>query len=281
MWEMVMGQLAILLNLLLVIAFLQWRQGREVLGGMALGAAIALKLTGWPLVLWLAAERRWKAVLATAGSTIGFNLLALTYLPWTDLLKYYREVGPLASQLYAWNALNISVFGLTGMMFRGCATRAIQGLSVSPLVEAPALVFPLGALLLLALCGLAWWGLSRADLPGKCRYDVGFAVFTCLSIVSNPVAWAFSLPMALIPVWVLWRLLAEAPDPLPWWGLGGVAVCLVFPQIFLEKILGYVYDPAPVPFLIGLVLLIPLAGVIGLGMLLIRQARLSQACEGT
>ena len=61
------GTLTPVLLLLLTVAW-RWRDRRWIVG-LSLAIAISLKLFLWPLVVWLAATRRWAAAVATVGST--------------------------------------------------------------------------------------------------------------------------------------------------------------------------------------------------------------------
>ena len=88
---------SILVTLLIAVA---WRyRERVVIAGLAVGAAIALKLFVWPLVIWLAATRRWKAAAVAAAS--GFGMIAALLgghrLPWHRALPGpARRADPVA-----------------------------------------------------------------------------------------------------------------------------------------------------------------------------------------
>lgn len=91
-----LGTFTPLLILALAIAW-RWRD-RRLVPGVAIGAAIALKLFVWPLVVWLAATRRWLeaavATLVAAGVTLGawavLGFEGLTVYP--ELLRRLADV---------------------------------------------------------------------------------------------------------------------------------------------------------------------------------------------
>jgi hypothetical protein len=79
------GQAYLLTFLLLVLAVVAIGRRRDVVGGVGLGAALALKMTGWPLAILLLWRRRWGYLAAFAGTAA---LLALVLLPVTGLTSW-------------------------------------------------------------------------------------------------------------------------------------------------------------------------------------------------
>lgn len=73
------------LVLLVAIAW-RWRD-RAVVAGAAIGAGMAVKFFLWPLVVWLAATRRFLAAAVACGVALGSVLLMV---PFTDVTEYVR-----------------------------------------------------------------------------------------------------------------------------------------------------------------------------------------------
>lgn len=55
---------------------------------MAIGAAVVLKLFLWPLLVWLAATRRWKAAACAAGAAVGLALVSWAVIGFRGLRDY-------------------------------------------------------------------------------------------------------------------------------------------------------------------------------------------------
>jgi alpha-1,2-mannosyltransferase len=106
-----LGTFTPLLVLALAIAW-RWR-ARRLVPGIAIGAAIALKLFVWPLAIWLAATRRWlEAAVATlfaagvtlgAWAAIGFDGLSV----YPELLRRLADV--VADRGYSLVALGVEL----------------------------------------------------------------------------------------------------------------------------------------------------------------------------
>src|SRR5262249_20722017 len=92
--ELWLGQLSSCLLLLLLGAWFALRVEKDFLGGAMLGGLIALKLTAWPIVIFLALRRRWNGVIAAASVLVAANLLAMAVLGLGCVKNYYLEVGP-------------------------------------------------------------------------------------------------------------------------------------------------------------------------------------------
>jgi len=85
------GNLTILLALLIAVA---WRyREREYLSGMAVGAAIALKVFPWPVIIWMLACRRYRAAATGAAVACGSLLLVLPFTTVGDYLRLLDQLG--------------------------------------------------------------------------------------------------------------------------------------------------------------------------------------------
>lgn len=83
------------LLVLLVAAVWRWRDRRWISGG-ALALAMSLKLFPWPLVVWLAATRRWAAALIAVGAATTYTLVAWAAIGFAGLGVYPDLIRRLA-----------------------------------------------------------------------------------------------------------------------------------------------------------------------------------------
>lgn len=187
LWPQVLGEIrvahySLILCLLVAVA---WRmRARNLMPGLAIGAAIAVKFFVWPLVLWLAALRRYRD--AALAAVLGAASLLLV-LPFTSPIAYLRMLRELGA---AYNQDSYSPYGL-----------AVQ--AGAPSIAGSALTLVLG----LGLLGLAFRRRSFALVIGS-------------ALVLSPIAWLdyyalLALPLAIAaptfrPIWLL---------PLVTWGM--------------------------------------------------------------
>ena len=164
---------SILVTLFIAVA---WRyRERVVFAGLAVGAAIALKLFVWPLVIWLAATRRWKAAGVAAAS--GFGMIAVSWA-----VIGFRGVGRYPGLLDELTRLRLDVsHSLTSIgaglgLSRGAAT---------------AVAVAVGAVLVAACVRAARNSADAASL--MLALSAGLAVL--------PIVWQHhSLPAFLVPL---------------------------------------------------------------------------------
>lgn len=163
---------SILVTLLIAVA---WRyRERVVIAGLAVGTAIALKLFVWPLVIWLAATRRWKAAAVAAAS--GFGMIALSWA-----VISFRGIGRYPSLLDELTRLRLDVsHSLTSIgaglgLSRGAAT---------------AVAVVVGAVLVVACIRAARNSADAASL--MLALSAGLAVL--------PIVWQHHLLVLLVPL---------------------------------------------------------------------------------
>lgn len=207
LWQ---GQINLLLFILFVLAWLAFRQGKEVLTGVLLGTTIAVKLLAWPLVLFLLLQRRWRGVLAAGSVLAGANALSLALLGWEGLSHYYLKIGPAIAQLYVRFYFNLSLWSVGHRLFSGVG-KQLPGETDpvgAPLYYAPQ--FAQGASLVIVLTVLAtslWlaWKSHQADTQ--------FCLLLCISILVSPAAWQGYLLVTLLPIVIVFRRLRETGFP--------------------------------------------------------------------
>jgi alpha-1,2-mannosyltransferase len=191
--QTLLGQMYAFILLLHVIGWRAYVHRRDALAGVALGLAMILKLSGWPIGLLMLAQRRWSAVRWAVGSAV---IVALATLPavgldaWRDFLLQAvpRTLHSASATLTAYQDTR----GFWQHLFRYDAT-----LNPNPLLDAPALAS------LLTLGTIA--GSSLALVRGTRTACVGFAAAVALTELLSPAAEQYHYVVMLLPLAVLWR----------------------------------------------------------------------------
>lgn len=257
--DLKLGQLGMPLVVLLVGAFVALRERRDGLGGVALGLAVALKLTGWPLIGWLLLERRFRAVGVALFTAVAMNLVTVPLVGFPTLVSYYLKIGPETGALNRGSVYNFALLTLGHRLFEGTDFTVLTGFVAPPLVSAPGLAAPFG-LLALAVVGVATTVVAmRKGGTEEDRFDVGFALFTCFAVIANPLAWYCGLAMLVLPLWVALRLLVRPADhPVV---LGALAApAILVPPGALGALMGLGAHEGQIPFAVALLAEVPLVG---------------------
>jgi hypothetical protein len=189
LWPEVLGEVRVshLTPALALLAAIAWRS-RETHGvpGTALGVATSLKLLMWPLVVWLAATRRFRDVVVAVTVAAASLLLVL---PFTGLGTYARVLARLG------RAFDQDSYTVFGMLVQAGAPEA-AGRAATVLVGGTLLV-------------------------GTWRYR-SFTLAIAAALALSPIVWLDYFALAAVPLavhrprlaWV-WFL------PLLTWGLEG------------------------------------------------------------
>lgn len=167
-----LGALSLPLTLLIALA---WRRrAHPPTSGTALGAAIALKLFLWPLLIWLIATRRFQTVVATV-ATAGI----LIVLPWAAL-------------------------GFAGMATYPYMLHMLSSIEAPESYTIAAIAAKAGFSWRLSELGTYVVGLSLftvALIVGNRRYDKrAFSVTLIAALVLSPIVWNHYFALLLIPV---------------------------------------------------------------------------------
>lgn len=260
--DLYLGQFTICLLLLLIGAWIALREERNLFGGALLGGLIALKLTAWPLVLFLLLRRKWDGALAAGTVVIAANLLAMAVLGVDRMKEYYFKIGPAVASIYRSHDVNFSTWTFSQRLFAGTGYNFVSPpLWASPSLARLCLWFAPATVLLLGL----WLALKARD------FDTSFGLLTGASILLNPIAWAHYLILASIPIMIIARKLQVERFPRR-------ITHLAFTLWLMLSIAGTTYSYAAmrfaaktapnglmvVPFAAGLLTLFPVAALAGL-----------------
>jgi hypothetical protein len=165
---------------LALLVALGWRH-RDRLAAVAgaIGTAVVLKVFLWPIVIWLAVTRRWRAALGAAGVAAGLALLSWAVIGFRGLADYpalLRSLSDLeAEESYSAFAL-LTTAGL-------------------PTLAARSLVVAASAALLV----LAWRAAHGAATdPERDRRSLTFAL--AAGFVLTPILWLHYLVLLVVPI---------------------------------------------------------------------------------
>jgi hypothetical protein len=168
------GALGPVLALLVALA---WRYRKRVpAAAAALGTAVALKVFLWPLLVWLAATRRWTAAVGGAAVALGLALASWAVIGFDGLVDYPQ----LLRRLSSFEAENsYSVFA--ALVAAGASEAVAHGLVV--LASAAVLV-------------LAWRAGSSADDGDRRAFTLALAA----AFVLTPILWLHYLVLLVVPI---------------------------------------------------------------------------------
>src|SRR5574341_155745 len=117
--ELLLGQLNALLLVLLIGAWLSLRSEKDFRGGLLVGGAIAIKLIAWPILVFLAVRRKWRAACAATMLPVTANLAASLLMGFDRVVRYYLDIGMAVSRLYHANEFNFSLWTIGWRVFEG------------------------------------------------------------------------------------------------------------------------------------------------------------------
>ncbi|HEY7371879.1 MAG TPA: glycosyltransferase 87 family protein [Polyangia bacterium] len=268
-----LGQWSILLATMVAEAHRAHEEGRSGRAGAWLGAAAAMKLTplvflGFLLGFLLGspvgspAPRRRRAPLAFAGALLLACLIAFPFGRLDPWVAFFRDAG---KNTAGWQTFWHNTLSLNGLFARAL----VGGPFATPFVAAPRLA---RALLLAASAGLIGaaflLGRPRRREPGPggpavegCR----FALWAVLAVVLNPLAWAHTAVILVLPaVLVLRAADDDALAPRARRRVRALVAAALVALTVPKETLYLLVEPLPSPPLRGLLLSLHLGGALAL-----------------
>jgi len=167
------GTLTPVLLLLVAVAW-RWRDTFWVAGG-AVGVAISLKLFLWPLVVWLAATRRWAAALGAAGLAVAMTFAAWAAIGWAGLSDYPELVRRLADVVQD-RGYSLVALGVEAGLSEGVA-EALPWLVGLPLLAGVVMV-------------------ARRDADDR----MAFSLAMVAAIALTPIVWLHYFALLIVPL---------------------------------------------------------------------------------
>ncbi len=222
--DLLFGQMNLVLLLCLTGAWLCLRADQDKRGGALLGAAIALKMMGWPIVIFLFWQRRWRAFFSASGVFLGAQLVALYLVGRSGLTDYYLHKAPAVTKIYDHFYSNYSVWSLCLRWFEGTRQSIYPSLIAPPLLDfgSHARWLAAAGVLLVLLAG--WYQARQAR-----SFDTAFSLLLCASLLVNPIAWDHYMLLTLIPLTITLRQSWEKKTQINWTILSALLIALPSP----------------------------------------------------
>lgn len=220
-WQLILGQLNLLLLGLLTAAWVLARQGRGRGAGVFLGVATALKLFPGFLFFHFLLRRQWRVLAAGAVTVVGVLLLTELLLGPGIHRTYVGDVLPQTSSFRAsWR--NLSLVGLGHKLFD--PSHPAPGLQVVPLARSPLLAQAASLAGLAAMLAVLTWVVPRGQTRQDEDLAFGLAVIAMLLVC--PIVWDHYFLLLLLPLPLLWLRLPRADWA--WWAfcLALLILCL-------------------------------------------------------
>ncbi len=226
-----LGQAYILLLFLYTLALRGFLRGENWLLGLSLALLLMLKSAGWPLLLLLLLQRRWRAL----GFTLaGIALILVGGLPWIGLDSWRAYVLALPDiGRGPWTA---SIFYQTTNSLWQHLFRYDPQWNPGAVADLPALAAVLALLSAGAALAVTMW-CARRDRP----LDLVFAAFVTLAVLLAPVGEQHHHTVLLLPLAVVLARIGQAGPSRPtiaqWleWALAAVALILLAKYVDLRN----------------------------------------------
>jgi len=185
--QMFVGQMYAFVLLLHAFGLRAFERGNDAVTGAALGIAMMLKLSGWPIVVLLLLRRRWQALYWVAATAAAVFLLTL---PWVGIDAWREAVFVQMPASAALPAAKLSAYqtvsGLWQHLFRYDAVYNPQ-----PMADLPWLAVAGTLLTTLAACA----ALLRPGLSPQVQY----AGAMVLTVLLSPLAEQYHYMLVLLP----------------------------------------------------------------------------------
>jgi hypothetical protein len=191
--QFLLGQVYSLLLLLHVIAWRAYSRRQDALAGIALGLAMVLKLSGWPIGLLMLAERRWTAVWSSLVTGIG---AAVITLPWVGIEAWRTFLFVAVPQALRRPSATLTAYQDTAGFWQHWL-RYDAHLNPHPVFNAPALADILTIGIAAAAC------ITLIARPR--RTSLSFAAAVALVELLSPAAEQYHYIVLLLPLSVLWH----------------------------------------------------------------------------
>jgi hypothetical protein len=191
--QFLLGQMYAFMLLLHVIGWRAYTRRQDALAGIALGLAMALKLSGWPIGLLMLAQRRWTAVWSSIVTGIG---AAAFTLPWAGIDAWRTFLLVAVPRALHRPSATLSAYQDTGGFWQHWL-RYDSNLNPHPLLDAPALASILTAVTAVGAC--------MALVASRRAAHIRFAAAVALVELLSPAAEQYHYIVLLLPIGVLWH----------------------------------------------------------------------------
>jgi hypothetical protein len=188
-----LGQLYALLLLLHAVGWRAYTRGHDATAGTALGLAMVLKVSGWPIGLLMIAQRRWTAVGWAIVAALG---VAIVTLPWVGVDAWRAEVLTGVPKVLGWSEATLTAYQDTSGFWQHWFRYDAQ-FNPSPIIDAPWLATILTSTTTVIAC--------TALVVRKCPTYARFGAAVALTEVLSPAAEQYHYTVLLLPLAILWH----------------------------------------------------------------------------
>jgi hypothetical protein len=195
-----LGQMYACLLLLHVVGWRAYLKHRDARAGIALGVAMVLKVSGWPVCLLMFAQRRWIAVRWVIATAFAISLLSV---PWVGIAAWRTFLVGEIPRTLRWGAATLTAYQDTTGFWQHLF-RYVPKLNPAPVFDAPLLATALTLASTLAACLILIAGMRSTSLK--------FVAAVALSELLSPVAEQYHYIILLLPLAVLWHTAYESRD---------------------------------------------------------------------
>ncbi len=193
------GQLSGVIGFFYFVGWRAARRGEDVLAGLALGAACTMKLFPGVVIILFLMMRRWRAVIAAGAVYLAIAASMTARFGVVSWRQFAARQGPIAD-LWMGSIQNQSIHGVLSHLFHPVCVGG-----PSPVLRSATAI----ALLVSAgLLGLSGWLAWRT--AGTNGFDVSYALFVVLSVVTSQWTWEHYAIIYVLPILILGATLARA-----------------------------------------------------------------------
>ncbi|HET9217673.1 MAG TPA: glycosyltransferase family 87 protein [Terriglobia bacterium] len=205
---LVVGQLMTLLLFLLVSSWFALKKTRDGVAGGLLGLALALKLMGMPLLVFLVVRKRWMAATVAIAVAGAANGAAAVLMGFERVVNYYFTTIKALFPLYRSAVHNLSAWSVGWRLFEGTGSPVDLSVRAAPLLNQPGLA-PLvsTAIAIFILAVGVLWAVRAHDI------DTSIGILICVTVLISPVAWSHYLVLMAIPLAVAFHKLSKRQFP--------------------------------------------------------------------
>ena len=208
MVDLLFGQMTIILTTLVLAALLALRKNRKVLAGILIGFSVALKMFTWPIIIYFAIKKDWRAFISSAITVIGLNLLALAFLGFGPVSDYYLRVTIQVTAIYHSFLKNYSLWSIGYRLFEGTRPVGNGFIYAPPLVNLPKIapIVSAGLAILFLVAGLIWARRAKDT-------EIAYSIMVCVLVGVSPIAWDHYYIMLVISIAILLMNLSRRSFP--------------------------------------------------------------------
>ena len=208
MVDLLFGQLSILLTFLLLTSLLFLRKDRHTLAGGLIGLSVATKIISWPLIIYFALKKDWKAFFSSTLTVIGLNLVALFVIGIGPMTDYYLRVSMQVSAIYHGFLKNFSLWSIGYRLFEGSGSAGKGLVSAPPLIDLPGLApwVSAGLAVTFLVVGLIW-SIRSQDI------GIAFSILLCVIVAVSPIFWDHYYVIVIISLAILLHHLSKQSFP--------------------------------------------------------------------